>query len=79
MPNTAAWEAKIQAILVGRTITKAAYLSASDADELGWGRRPLVITLDDGTELIPMSDDEGNDGGAIATNVDNCQCIPVMR
>jgi hypothetical protein len=30
-----------------------------------WYNRPLCILLDDGTWIIPQSDDEGNDGGAL--------------
>lgn len=32
---------------------------------VGWVRAPVVIELDDGTLLIPQSDDEGNDAGAL--------------
>jgi len=31
----------------------------------GWYNLPLVIELTDGTTIIPMADDEGNDGGAL--------------
>lgn len=33
----------------------------------GWNKRPVIITLDTGVQLVPMADDEGNDGGAICT------------
>lgn len=65
-------------MLVGRTITKAEYLSADEAKSLDWFYRSLVITLDDGTVLIPMSDDEGNNAGAIMTTNEGCPVIPVI-
>ena len=30
-----------------------------------WDKRPLVIRFTDGTYIIPMRDDEGNDGGSL--------------
>jgi hypothetical protein len=67
------WNKKAKDILVGRKITAARYLTQTEAEELGWSGRPLLICLDDGTQLIPQSDDEGNDGGAlnVATKKEN--------
>ena len=30
----------------------------------GWYKNPLVLVLDDNTQIVLQSDDEGNDGGA---------------
>ena len=35
--------------------------------------------LDDGTILTPRSDDEGNESGAILTNLKDLSCIPTFR
>ena len=60
------WEATANKILLGRKIVKIQWMTEKDADKaFGWYKRPVVLTLDDGTELIPQSDDEGNDGGAL--------------
>ena len=56
--------------LVGRTIKSVLYMDNESADAMGWYSRPIVIELDDGTQLIPMSDDEGNNGGALATSLE---------
>ena len=41
-------------------------MSEIEADEgFGWHKRPIILILDDGTEIIPQMDDEGNDGGAL--------------
>ena len=76
--NEKAWEAKIAEALVGRTITAVEYLSLSEADEAYWQQRPISIQLDNKICITPTSDDEGNDGGAIHTNMKNLSIIPVM-
>jgi len=52
-------------LLVGKTIKDVVYLSHMDIEEMLWSKRPLMIYLDDGSLLIPMKDDEGNDGGSL--------------
>ena len=74
------WLEKAAKVLVGRKIRSINYLSAEECHEIGWFNRPIVITLDDGTYLYPVADDEGNDGGAIHYNKkgDNNYIIPVI-
>jgi len=43
-----------------------------------WYKRPVAICLDNKYWLIPMMDDEGNDGGAISTTFDDLGTIPVI-
>ena len=64
-PVTKRWTDYARKHLVGRTIKAIGYMSAEEADELGWYGRALVIELDDGTALFPSQDDEGNDAGAL--------------
>lgn len=52
-------------LLVGKTIQSVFYLGAGDMENLGWYKRPVVIQFTDGTFIIPQTDDEGNDGGAL--------------
>ncbi len=51
--------------LIGRTITDIRHMDKNESDENDWYLRPVVITLDDGSHLVPMSNDEGNKGGSI--------------
>ena len=52
--------------LVGRTITKVAYLTSKECEEdFGWYKRPITFTLDNGKIVIAQMDDEGNDGGVL--------------
>lgn len=59
------WNGKAQFVLKGKTIVDVFYMSETEADEWGWGSRPIVMLLNDGTELVISADDEGNDGGSI--------------
>ena len=60
------WTKKAESILLDRKIVKVHWLTEAQAEqEFGWYKRPIVITLDDGTEIVPQMDDEGNDGGAL--------------
>ena len=47
-------------------------------EEQGWHNQPVQILLDNGTWLTPTSDDEGNNGGAIHTNLSTLPIIPVI-
>ena len=60
------WTKDIEKQLVGRKIVKVEYMPTEMAkDNFYWYKRPIILTLDDGSEIIPSSDDEGNDGGAL--------------
>ena len=52
--------------LIGRKIVNVRHLNPEECDNFGWYSSPLALFLDDGTCLIPQSDDEGNNGGAMA-------------
>jgi hypothetical protein len=62
------WNLKASKALVGKTIASVHYLTRQEATELDldyWDSMPLVIVFTDGTSIMPTSDDECNDGGAI--------------
>ena len=72
------WNNRISKILVGRTITKVEYMSQTDAEEQDWCNRPIQIQLDNKIWLTPTSDDEGNEGGSIHTNLKKDHIIPTL-
>ena len=74
------WTKKAESILLDRKIVKVHWLTEDQAEqEFGWYKRPIVITLDDGTEIVPQMDDEGNDGGALwLGNKDGEEVLPVL-
>ena len=51
--------------LVGKKIQTVRYMTSEEAKESGWCKQPLLIQLDDGLTIIPLQDDEGNDGGSL--------------
>ena len=72
------WKTKIEKYLKGRTIVKIEYCSEKESELQGWHNQPIQILLDNGTWLTPTSDDEGNNGGAIHTNIKEFPIIPVI-
>tara|TARA_Y100001972_G_C7408466_1_gene211871 strand:- start:29 stop:256 length:228 start_codon:yes stop_codon:yes gene_type:complete len=63
--------------LLNTKIVNVEYMTKKETDDYGWYKCPIVITLSNGVVLVPMQDDEGNDGGAIATNIEKLPVIPV--
>ena len=61
---------KMRAALKGRKIIEVRYMTEKEAKDWGWYSRPIVMLLDDKSFLVPMRDDEGNDGGAIHSSAE---------
>ena len=68
------WNKVAQSQLVGRTIESVHYMKPEEKDEYMWYKAPVKIwlTAKPGNDIlskpicmIPSSDDEGNDGGAL--------------
>ncbi len=72
------WEERISKHLIGRTITKVEYIGDDEMEDNMWYKKPIAICLDNKDWLIPMADDEGNDGGAISTTFKELGIIPVI-
>ena len=51
--------------LNGKTIARVERLTEAECGEMMWYKKPVVIVFTDGSYMIPMADDEGNDGGSI--------------
>ena len=78
------WDTIATDFLVGKTIKQARYLFKEEMDncfgedEGGAYKVPLIIEFTDGSWIFPMSDDEGNDGGALATSSQEEPTLPVI-
>ena len=72
------WTKQVADVLIGRKIVKAEYLPIKEAELSGWDSRPICLQLDNGAWLVPMRDDEGNDGGAIQTSYEVLPIIPAI-
>ena len=81
--TTYRWQKKIEKQLCGKKIVAVRYMTPQEAESSYWCYQPILLILDDGTAICPMSDDEGNEAGAIACMGENVQVeletIPVMR
>jgi hypothetical protein len=87
--NEEYWNEVASKMLVGRRVASVKYMSEKEAKKLGWFCRPLMIQLnpmdepdpkadEEAVVLIPMRDDEGNDGGALATSDKENGTLPVL-
>ena len=72
------WEKLSADLLVGKTVKSVRYMNEAEAEHSGFYSRPLVIEFDDGSWIFPMADDEGNNGGALATSSETLDTIPVL-
>lgn len=52
-------------LLVGKTIKTVSYMTDVEQSLNLWSKKALVIEFTDGSFMYPMSDDEGNDAGAL--------------
>jgi hypothetical protein len=72
------WLLDINRKLKGRTIREVRYLSDTECEQLGWTRKAAVLILDNGHQIWPSADDEGNDAGAMFTTFEDLETIPVI-
>lgn len=75
------WQNSTRKLLVGKTIRHVRYMTDDEMENFAWYKTPVVITFTDGSMLVPQSDDEGNDGGALfyySKKDDKSEVIPVI-
>ena len=76
---TKIWNKTANDLLLNRKIIKVEYMGSEEAEKSMWYSRPVRIILDDGTNILPMRDDEGNDGGALwLGSKDGEEVLPVL-
>ena len=69
---------KASDLLLGKRIVKVEYMPGDNIKEMGWYSCPIIFQLEDGNWVIPQSDDEGNNGGALFMTND-VYCMPTLR
>ena len=71
--------ARISKLMIGRKVVKVGYMDGSTLTEDWdwWSGQPIIITLDNGVEVFPMSDEEGNNAGVLNTNIRDAEVIPI--
>lgn len=70
------WTNDIKNALVGKTVKEVRYMT--EKENIMWYNKPIIIIFNDGTAIYPSADDEGNDAGAIFTNIKNLPVIPAI-
>ena len=54
-------------------------MSNRECNDYDWYKRPITFILDNGTRVIAMQDDEGNDGGVLTCLThDKEEILPVL-
>ena len=72
------WNKKVREFLVGKTIKSVRYMTDAEMEDFMWYRKPVIIDFTDGSYMIPQSDDEGNNGGALYTSDKKLGVIPAI-
>lgn len=72
------WQKRVAQAFEGRKIVRVRWMTVEEASDFGLSARPCVFYLDDGTNFFPMSDDEGNNGGALSTSLEDLPTVPVF-
>ena len=73
------WNDIAKTVLLGRKIVKVEYIDKQEAKDYMWSDRGVSFILDNGTRVIAMRDDEGNDAGVLAyLNKDVDAVLPVI-
>ena len=76
---TKKWTKVAENVLLGRKILKVEYMSNRECNDYDWYKRPITFILDNGTRVIAMQDDEGNDGGVLTCLTENKEeVLPVL-
>lgn len=57
--------------IVGHRITGVRYMTDEEIEKSVWDKKGIVLELDNGELLFPLTDEEGNSPGVLATTIDN--------
>ena len=76
---TKKWTKYAQKRLLNRKIVKVEYMTNNECNKYMWYKRPITFILDNGTRVIAMQDDEGNDGGVLTCLTEKSEdVLPVL-
>lgn len=77
---TKMWNEEANNLLLNKKIVKVEYMGSEEAEDSMWHNRAVRLILDDGTNVLPMADDEGNDAGALWLGDGKMEkVLPVLR
>ena len=76
---TEKWTKYAEKRLLDRKIVKVEYMTSDECNKYMWYKRPITFILDNGTRVIAMQDDEGNDGGVLTCLTEKSEdVLPVL-
>ena len=77
--RTEYWTKIASNVLLNRSIVKVEYMEDKECNNYMWYKKPITFILDNGTRVIAMQDDEGNDGGVLTCLThDKEEILPVL-
>ena len=77
--RTKYWNKIANNVLLNRSIVKVEYMQDKECNDYMWFKKPITFVLDNGTRVIAMQDDEGNDGGVLTCLThDKEELLPVL-
>ena len=72
------WNEKAMKMLEGAKIIAVEYMPQKETEDCGWYQSPITLCIEKNGKqswIIPMCDDEGNDGGSLNVGGD---ILPVL-
>ena len=73
------WTKTAEKVLLNRSIIRVEYMKDKECNDYMWYKKPITFILDNGTRVIAMQDDEGNDGGVLTCLTDTKEeVLPVL-
>ncbi len=74
----ARWGLAATKSLKGKVVKSVRYMSEKEREEYGWYNCAAIVVFEDGSWLMPSTDDEGNDAGALFSSDPDLDTIPVI-
>ena len=67
-------------MIVGKKIVGIRYLTHEEMKHAMWYKKCPVLILEDGTQVLPVADDEGNESGVLEIHKGNdMEILPSIR
>ena len=59
-------EREVNDLLKGKRVVSVRYMTKEECKDFYWDKAGIVIIFEDGSYIIPQSDNEGNNAGALS-------------
>ena len=72
------WSRNANKVIKNSIVKEIRWMTQKEVDDYGWLRSAPVIEFTNGLTIIASMDDEGNDAGALLTNLRDLSVLPVI-